>query len=128
MGQRWRARSCGERGVTRRPGGITVLEVAGEVDIATAPRLRERLVAEVGRCRPLVLDLRQVDFLGIEGAHVLRDAVLLAGANGVGVALVGLSPLGRCAAHVVGLPVARVHHSTLPAALEMLDQDATHAR
>lgn len=52
--------------------GHTVLAVKGEVDVYTAPRLRERLVELVteGK-RQIVVDLEGVDFLDSTGLGVL---------------------------------------------------------
>jgi anti-sigma B factor antagonist len=51
---------------------FTVLSVRGEVDLATAPRLREKLVelASAG-VKQVVVDLDQVDFLDSTGLGVL---------------------------------------------------------
>lgn len=57
---------------TREAGALSVIAVGGEIDVYTAPRLREeisRLVAS-GRYR-LVVDLEQVDFLDSTGLGVL---------------------------------------------------------
>ena len=52
--------------------GATVLAVRGEVDVYTAPKLREKLVELVaqGRYR-IVVDLEAVDFLDSTGLGVL---------------------------------------------------------
>ena len=52
--------------------GVTVLAVHGEVDVYTAPRLREKLVELVaqGRYR-IVVDLEGVEFLDSTGLGVL---------------------------------------------------------
>jgi anti-sigma B factor antagonist len=52
--------------------GATVLVVRGEVDVYTAPKLREKLVELVaqGRYR-IVVDLEAVDFLDSTGLGVL---------------------------------------------------------
>jgi anti-sigma B factor antagonist len=62
----------------------TVLEVGGEVDVYTAPRLRERLVELVdGGARDVVVDLGRVDFLDSTGLGVLVGALKrLRAANG----------------------------------------------
>ena len=52
--------------------GVSVLAVTGEVDVYTAPRLREKLVELVsqGKYR-IVVDLEKVDFLDSTGLGVL---------------------------------------------------------
>lgn len=53
-------------------GEKTVLAVRGEVDVYTAPRLRERLVELVGEGKhQIVVDLEGVDFLDSTGLGVL---------------------------------------------------------
>ncbi len=61
--------------VTER-NGWSVLAVRGEVDVATAPRLRERLIALVGSGEvKIVVDLESVDFLDSTGLGVLVGAL-----------------------------------------------------
>ncbi|GAA3760026.1 anti-sigma factor antagonist BldG [Plantactinospora mayteni] len=61
---------------TRAIGEHTVLEVGGEVDVYTAPRLRERLVELIdGGSRAIVVDLGRVDFLDSTGLGVLVGAL-----------------------------------------------------
>lgn len=57
---------------TRSVSERTVLEIGGEIDVYTAPRVRERLVEilETGQ-KHLVVDLRRVDFLDSTGLGVL---------------------------------------------------------
>jgi len=51
---------------------FTVLSVRGEVDVYTAPRLREKLVELVSQGRhQIVIDLEGVDFLDSTGLGVL---------------------------------------------------------
>ena len=53
-------------------GDCAVLQVGGEVDVYTAPRLRERVVQLlVGGVRYVVADLREVDFLDSTGLGAL---------------------------------------------------------
>jgi anti-sigma B factor antagonist len=57
---------------TRLVSAHAVVEVGGEVDVYTAPRLRDRLNEVVGSGqRHLVVDLTKVDFLDSTGIGVL---------------------------------------------------------
>lgn len=61
---------------TRAVGDHMVLEVGGEVDVYTAPRLREQLVELVEQgARRVVVDLTHVDFLDSTGLGVLVGAL-----------------------------------------------------
>jgi|RhiMethySRZTD1v2_1073278.scaffolds.fasta_scaffold03003_12 anti-sigma B factor antagonist len=61
---------------THTVGEHTVLEVGGEVDVYTAPRLRERLIELVeGGARHVVVDLSRVEFLDSTGLGVLVGAL-----------------------------------------------------
>ena len=64
--------------VTDAPGGVTVLSVAGEVDMASAPRLRSELVRVAGRdgdAPLLVVDLAGVDLLDTTGLAALLEGI-----------------------------------------------------
>jgi len=61
---------------TRTVAEHTVLEVGGEVDVYTAPRLRERLVELVDAgVRSVIVDLGGVEFLDSTGLGVLVGAM-----------------------------------------------------
>lgn len=68
---------------SRTEGDFEVIEVAGEVDVYTAPRLREAIVAAVdaGHTR-LVIDVQKVDFLDSTGLGVLVGALKRVRADG----------------------------------------------
>ena len=68
-------------GVRHQPGHVLVT-VAGEIDIVTAPHLRDRLAAAAASGRRLVVDLDQVSFLGSAGLDVLAGAARQARARG----------------------------------------------
>ncbi|HEX6076874.1 MAG TPA: STAS domain-containing protein [Micromonosporaceae bacterium] len=57
---------------TRTVADRTVLEVGGEIDVYTAPRLKERLLELVADgTRQIVVDLEAVEFLDSTGLGVL---------------------------------------------------------
>lgn len=57
---------------TRREGERTVVVVGGEIDVYTAPKLREQLVElETAGQHDLVVDLERVEFLDSTGLGVL---------------------------------------------------------
>jgi anti-sigma B factor antagonist len=56
----------------RKQGDHAVLEVAGEIDVYTAPKLREKLIELVNEgSYHVVVDLEKVDFLDSTGLGVL---------------------------------------------------------
>jgi anti-sigma B factor antagonist len=56
--------------------GWSVVEVGGEIDVATAPRLREQLISLVNQgSHRIVVDLTAVDFLDSTGLGVLVGAL-----------------------------------------------------
>jgi anti-sigma B factor antagonist len=59
----------------RTVAGRTVLEIGGEIDVYTAPRLRERLIELVAEgADQVVVDLGRVEFLDSTGLGVLAGA------------------------------------------------------
>jgi anti-sigma B factor antagonist len=63
--------------------GWTVVSVFGEVDVATAPELKERLTGLVNEGRvKLVLDLSVVDFLDSTGLGMIVSALKRARTHG----------------------------------------------
>ena len=66
----------------RHEHGYPVVTVAGEIDIATAARLRERLAELAAGGRPLVADLDQVRFIDSAGLAALVGAANRAAAHG----------------------------------------------
>jgi anti-sigma B factor antagonist len=59
---------------SRQADGVTVVHVAGEVDIETAPRMRAALAAAVDAGLPVVVDLGGVTFIDSFGFGVLAAA------------------------------------------------------
>jgi anti-sigma B factor antagonist len=98
----------------RRDGAAAVLAVSGEVDMATAPRLRRDVLAAL-RDAPeaLVLDLTGVTFLGSAGLTVLVEA-----RRSAGTALrVAAGHAARRTIEVAGLTALFSVHPTVAAAL-----------
>ncbi|MGI4790936.1 MAG: STAS domain-containing protein [Janthinobacterium lividum] len=60
----------------RRETAGTVIEAVGEVDLTTAPQLREALLAAVGDAEKLsvIVDLSKVDFIDSAGLALLVEA------------------------------------------------------
>lgn len=57
---------------TRTEGEFEIIDVAGEIDVYTAPRLREALVDLVAKGRHnLIIDVERVEFLDSTGLGVL---------------------------------------------------------
>jgi anti-sigma B factor antagonist len=58
--------------VATHPGDPTIVEIGGELDIASAPRLRESLLGTLREHGPTIcVDLRGVTFLDCSGVNVL---------------------------------------------------------
>lgn len=73
-------------------GMWTVIHVAGEVDMATGPQLRQEIVRQVSEGNiHLVVDLRNVDFIDSTGLGILVGGVKRARSNGGDFRCSGLS-------------------------------------
>jgi anti-sigma B factor antagonist len=80
-----------------------ILKVKGELDLATAPLLKERLdQAEAAAPTNLVIDLDQVDFMDSTGLHVLL-AHFIENENGTRFSLTRGSPQVRRLFEVAGV-------------------------
>jgi anti-sigma B factor antagonist len=100
----------------RREQGYAVVAVAGEVDIATVTRLRERLFELAASGRTLVVDLDQVSFIDSAGLAALVGAARRAAAHGASLQVVCTRQLFRLTGLDGPVPLAR----TLDGALESL--------
>lgn len=58
--------------VTLRQAGLVVLTGRGEIDLYTAPILRQAMAAQEQAAR-MVLDLAAIEFCGVAGARVLEE-------------------------------------------------------
>jgi anti-sigma B factor antagonist len=95
----------------RREPGYVIVSVAGEIDIATVARLRERLFALAVGGLPVVADLDEVSFIDATGLGALAGAARQAAAHGVSLHVVCARPQTRRLFRVTGLdrqvPLAR---------------------
>jgi anti-sigma B factor antagonist len=95
----------------RRDRGYVIVAVAGEVDIATVTRLRERLFELAASGRTLVVDLDQVSFIDSAGLAALVGAARRAAAHGASLQVVCARPRTRQLFRLTGLdgpvPLAR---------------------
>jgi anti-sigma B factor antagonist len=98
---------------TREAGDWTVVEAKGEVDLYTAPRLKEQLVQLVGGGRSrIAVDLEQVEFLDSTGLGVLIGGLKRAREAGGELALAGPREPVRKVLSITGLDrVFPIHES-----------------
>src|SRR5258707_12859118 len=87
----------------RHERGYPVVTVAGEIDIATAARLRERLFELAAGGRPLVADLDQVRFIDSAGLAALVGAANPPPAHGGSLPVVLARPRIRQVFRLTGL-------------------------
>lgn len=98
--------------------GWVVLAVSGEVDVATAPRLREKLVGLVGEGRSrIVVDLEKVDFIDSTGLGVLVGALKRVRTNDGDLALVCTGPRILKVFEITGLTKVFAIHRTVDEAM-----------
>jgi anti-sigma B factor antagonist len=104
----------------RREQGYAVVTAAGEIDISTVTRLRERLFELAASGRPLVVDLDQVSFIDSAGLGALVGTANRAAAHGGSVyAACGrpqICELFRLAGLDCRIPLARTLDEALAAA------------
>ena len=66
----------------RRERGVAVAEVAGDLDMSTAPRLREHLFGLADSGQTLIVDLNRVTFIDSAGLGALVGTARRAAAHG----------------------------------------------
>jgi anti-sigma B factor antagonist len=105
--------------VVQEADGVVVVTVAGEVDLATSPQLREELLRQLNGRRPtvLVVDLQGVSFLDSTGLSALVAAHRRAHSLGVDLRLTSPTAGPSKAFQVTGLDKAFAMYPTLAEAL-----------
>ena len=74
---------------TRQENEHTVLEVGGEIDVYTAPKLRERITELVDQGNlEIIIDLERVEFMDSTGLGVLVGGLKKVRTNGGSLSLV----------------------------------------
>jgi anti-sigma B factor antagonist len=104
----------------RHERGCAVVSVAGEIDIATAARLREGLAGLAAGGCPLVADLDQVRFIDSAGLAALVGAANRADAHGGSLHVVCARPRIRQLFRLTGLDRRLPPARTLDEALDAL--------
>ena len=104
--------------------GYVLVTVAGEVDFATAPGLRERLFALARAGRPLVADLDGVSFIDAAGLGVLAGAARRATAHGASLYVVCARRRTRRLFRLTGLDRAMPLAGSLAEVLQVLSPGA----
>jgi anti-sigma B factor antagonist len=85
-----------------RPGdGPVVVHVRGELDLLSAPEMREALAQEMGA--DMTLELSGLEFIDSTGVHLVLDAFLASQRDGWDLAIVGAGEEVRRAFELVGL-------------------------
>ena len=105
--------------------GATVLTVAGEVDMLTAPLLRQRLDEHFGADRaPIIVDLSRVGFFGSNALAVVVDFHQRASAEGRDFILVAGTRVVRRPLEATGLDAVLSIHDDLHQALQAVHASA----
>jgi anti-sigma B factor antagonist len=104
----------------RHERGCAIVTVAGEIDIATVTRMRERLFELAASGGPLVVDLDQVRFIDSAGLSALVGAANRAAGYGGSLHVVCARPTIRQLFRLTGLDRRLSPARTLDQALDAL--------
>lgn len=108
---------------TRDHGSHTIVAVAGDIDVYTAPPLRETLVNQLGRERyHLIVDMTKVSFLDSTGLGVLVGCLKRVRAHEGSLLLVCSEERILKVFKITGLTHVFPIFDTLDAALESVSQ------
>lgn len=102
---------------SRSQGGHTIVALAGEIDLYTAPRLQSELTAAMRGEQParIVVDMSAVEFCDSTGMNVLLAAHRQAGEQGGDLALAAPRAAVRKILEVTGLGSVFTVHDDLAA-------------
>ena len=105
----------------------SVLHVEGEVDLLTAPSLKEHFVELIGRGRLIIVDCSALRFLDMAGIHVLEDCHQRAEQAGQQLFLVGSTPIVHTILAATQLNQRVPLFDTVAQALEAVGHEETSA-
>lgn len=98
--------------------GVTVVAVAGEVDVSSAPTVQEQLDPLLGRAPyTVVVDMSEVSFLDSTGLGALVAALKHAEENGGGLPLAGVQDRVLKLFRITGLDSVFVMEDSVEAAV-----------
>jgi anti-anti-sigma factor len=101
----------------RLDGGITVIRVAGEIDMRSAPELRQQVEQAVPPGGHLVLDLEKVEFLASAGLSILVELARNAPERGMSWGIVATNRVVLRPLEAVGLLTIMPVHPTVECAV-----------
>lgn len=103
---------------TRETDGRTIVSVGGEIDVYTAPKLRDRITELVGAgVYDLIIDMEAVEFLDSTGLGVLVGGLKKVRANQGSLQLVCTQDRLLKIFRITGLAKVFVIHDSVDAAL-----------
>jgi anti-sigma B factor antagonist len=110
-------------------GGVAVIALRGEIDLAVSPRLRELLQERVeARCPALVLDMAGVEYIDSSGLATLVEYCRSAREFGGSFGLAGLRPRVRTILEIVRLHEFLPLHADVAEAVRAAGKDAGGVR
>ncbi|CUR60550.1 Anti-sigma-B factor antagonist [metagenome] len=103
---------------TEQVGGATIIVVGGEIDVYTAPRLRDKITELVAEgAHTLVIDMEAVEFLDSTGLGVLVGGLKKVRAHGGSLQLICTQERLLKIFRITGLAKVFTIHATAEAAV-----------
>jgi anti-sigma B factor antagonist len=115
--------------VARLAGGIVVLSLLGEHDLATAWEVRNAIALALDQRSRLVVDLSETEFIDSSIVHALADSVRLASAQGLRISLQAHAGVRRTLeiSGVEALPVYGTRAEAIDAVRQTPDRTTTRS-
>jgi anti-anti-sigma factor len=115
--------------INDQPQDCTVVKLTGELDIASVPELRDRLLVMLDRRTPslMILDLSELEFIDSSGTAVLVNTQRRARSVGCTLALVAPQPAVSRVLQICGLEQYFLIFENFSAAMEKAQSDTGSA-